>query len=146
MTVILEPLNGIHGKGLILAAVKINTGLVNDQLTVINGVFTDIMFTVHLIGTFDRDIGKDTNRALPMGAGQNPGRQAARETTTQADHNTFMLRPTGKIGGKGSFTGARNAKIHIELERMSGAIGMLKTTPKNEQKENHQISHTKNSF
>ena len=143
MTVILEPLNGIHGKGFILTAVKVNTGLVNDQLAIINGVFTDIMFTIYLIGTFDRDIGENTNRALPMGTGQNPGRQAARETTTQADHNTFMLRPTGKIGGKGSFTGARNAKIHIELERMPRVIGTLKTAPKNKQKEGHQISHTK---
>ena len=125
VTMIFEPLDSRFRKGFIVPVVEFDTGLINDHLAVLYHENTNVSFSIEGEGAIDRNIGPDRIGTFPVLPAQNPPGIPAGETLTQLDHKTLFLGLAGKIGRKGSFTGAGDPEIDIQLQRVLGVSGFI---------------------
>lgn len=132
-----KPVDSSFRERLVLTGIELNTGLIDNELTVFHHIDADIVSGINTVAAVNRDIGPYIHAALPVFTVQNPVGEAVGPAATGFNDDAFFLGLFGKIGSKGGFTGAGDAEIDIEHERVLGVIGILESVI--QQDENKEV-------
>ena len=140
--VVLVPVDGGGAEGLIGAVVVFDTGFINDNTTVLDHDFTNIILRIELVAAGDGHVGIDRLRTLEERCTiQQPTGEFAGMVTRPGDDAGLSHTLFGQVGGKGSLTAARDAEIDIEdgLRRTGQQPTVeLETQDEQENKEQHK--------
>ena len=139
MAVVFEEVDSGFGEGFIVPVVELHASFIYNHFAILYHIHANIGFSVQLIGALNGNVRPDGIRTLPIVAVQYPVGEAAREAAAKTYDDGFTLSLTGQIGRISSLSGAGNAKVYVELERVFRMTDTVQEAPENGYQEN--ITH-----
>ena len=142
--VVLVPVDGGGAEGLIGAVVVFDTGFIDDNTTVLDHHFANIILWIELVAAGDGYVGIDRLRTLEERRSiQQPAGEFAGMVTRPGDETGLSHTLFGQVGGKGSLTAARDAEIDVEDGlRRTGQQPTVELETQDEQEDKEQHSKT----
>ena len=141
MAVVFVEVDGLLGEGLEVAVVVLDTGLVNDDLGVLDHIVTDIRFGVELVRAGNGDVAVDVDPPLQVLTFQNRLCDAVFMPAAKTNDPVLMEGPFGQMGGKGGFPRAGNTEVDVQDMGVAGAEERARKDQEIDTAEDNQDSH-----
>ena len=121
VAVVLVEVDGLLGKGFIVAVVILDARLVNNHLCIFNHVPSNVQLGIELVSAGDGDVAVDGNTALEVLTVEDGPGEDVLVSAAKSDYGVFMEGPAGEVGGEGGLAGAWDAEVYVEYVGMGRA-------------------------